>query len=73
MSMWMTRVLVLVLHKEPALFWRSIWLCNNSPRQGIVADIMRKTRAQYHYSIRQVKNKELQYKKTIYGESNCFQ
>ena len=47
------------IHKETALFWRSIWLCNNSSRQGVVADIMRKTRAKYHYSIRQVKNKEL--------------
>ena len=28
-----------------ALFWRSIWLNNNSPRQGVVADIMRRTRA----------------------------
>ena len=24
------------IHKETALFWRSIWLCNNSPRQGVV-------------------------------------
>ena len=53
------------VHKEAALFWRSIWLCNNSPRQGVVADIMRKTCDQYHYSIRQVKNKELQYKQDV--------
>ena len=35
--------------------FRSIWLCNNSHRQGVVADIMRKTRAKYPYSIRQIK------------------
>ena len=31
--------------KEIALFWRSNWLNNNSPRQGIVADIMQRTKA----------------------------
>ena len=60
------------IHKETALFWRSIWLCNNSPRQGVVADIMRKTRAKYHYSIRQVKNKELQYKKQSMARAIAF-
>ena len=45
--------------KEIALFWRSIWLNNNSPRQGIVADIMQITRAKYHYCIREVKKNEL--------------
>ena len=29
--------------KETALFWRSIWINNGSPRQGYVADIMRRT------------------------------
>ena len=47
------------VHKETALFWRSIWLCNNSPRQGVVADVMRKIRTKYHYAIRQVKNKDM--------------
>ena len=60
------------IHKETALFWRSIWICNNSPRQGVVADIMRKTRAKYHYSIRQVKNKELQYKKQSMARAIAF-
>ena len=35
--------------KEIALFWRSNWISMNSPRDGHVADIMRRTRAQYHY------------------------
>ena len=42
------------IYKEADLFW-SIWLSNYSPRQGVVADVMRKTRAKYHYAIRQVK------------------
>ena len=41
--------------KEIALFWRSIWISMNSPRDGHVADIMRRTRAQYHYTIRKLK------------------
>ena len=42
--------------KETALFWRSIWINNGSPRQGYVANIMRRTRAKYHYAIRRIKN-----------------
>lgn len=49
--------------KESALFWRSIWIENNRPKQGHVADIMRRTRAKYHYAVRNVKSKNKQYKK----------
>ena len=38
-----------------ALFRRSIWISMNSPKDGHVADIMRRTRAQYHYTIRKLK------------------
>ena len=41
--------------KEKALFWRGIWINKGSPRQGYVADIMRRTRAKYHYAIRRIK------------------
>ena len=34
---------------------RSIWINLNSPRTHIVADIMRRTRATYHYKIRKLK------------------
>ena len=60
------------VYKETALFWRSIWLCNNSLRQGVVADVMRKTRAKNHYAIRQVKNKELHYKKQSMARAIAF-
>ena len=36
-------------------FLRSIWINLNSPRTHIVADIMRRTRATYHYKIRKLK------------------
>ena len=41
--------------RKIALFWRSIWINLNSPRTHIVADIMRRTRATYHYKIRKLK------------------
>ena len=55
--------------KEIALFWRSIWLINNSSRQGVVADIMRRTRAKYPYCIREVKKNELLHKKQAMARS----
>ena len=47
--------------KEPrqtAILWHSIWKSCGSPRNGTVADIRRRTRAQYHYAIRQLKHDE---------------
>ena len=55
--------------KEIALFWRSIWLNNNSPRQGVVADIMQTSRTKYHYCIREVKKNELLHKKQAMARS----
>ena len=39
-------------HKDCSLFWHSIWTENGKPRHGIVAQIMRQTRAKYHYFVR---------------------
>ena len=39
-------------HKDCSLFWHSIWVENGKPRHGIVAQIMRQTRAKYHYFVR---------------------
>ena len=41
--------------KKTSLFWHDLWRINGSPRQGTIADIMRRTRAKYHYAIRYVK------------------
>ena len=49
--------------REIALFWRSIWISLNSPRSGIVADIMHRTRCKYHYAIRKIKNMNLKLRK----------
>ena len=42
-------------HRQTAIFWHNIWKDNNSPRSGILADIRKRTRAKYHYSLRFVK------------------
>ena len=41
--------------KKTSLFWHNLWRINGSPKQGTIADIMRRTRAKYHYAIRYVK------------------
>jgi hypothetical protein len=49
-------------HVEPArqhsIFWHRIWLDCDRPKTCLVADIMRRTRAAYHYSIRNVQRNE---------------
>lgn len=44
--------------REKSLFWHHLWLECDRPRSGAVADSMRRTRAAYHYAIRQVKRDE---------------
>ena len=44
--------------KEKSIFWHSLWIDNGRPRNGPVADCMRRTRAEYHYVIRQVKREQ---------------
>ena len=41
----------------------------NSPRSGIVADIMRRTRAKYHYAIRRLKKQSDQLSKNAMAQS----
>ncbi len=46
--------------KSRANFWHTLWKENGSPREGILAEIRRVTRARYYYAIRCVrKDKEL--------------
>ena len=41
--------------RDKSIFWHNIWMECGRPRSGIIADIMRKTRASYHYAIRKVR------------------
>jgi exonuclease III len=46
--------------RQTSLFWHKLWKENGSPHVGIVAEIRRRTRAQYHYGLRCIRrNKEL--------------
>ena len=42
-------------YADKAKFWHYIWKEDGRKRQGIIADIRRRTRAQYHYAIKSVK------------------
>jgi len=41
--------------RDKAIMWHKIWVESGRPRAGVIADIMRKTRATYHYTIRKVR------------------
>lgn len=42
-------------HKQKAIFWHNLWKSNGSPRNGVIADIRRRTRSQYHLSIKKAR------------------
>ena len=52
-----------------ALFWRNIWISMKSPRDGVVSEIMRRTRAQYHYAIRKLKRNAIALRRNTMAES----
>ena len=44
--------------REKSLLWHRIWIDCGRPRNGVVADCMRRTRAKYHYAVREVKKRK---------------
>ena len=42
-------------YRVDAKFWHSVWQSADRPNQGVLKDIMCRTRNQYHYTIRRVK------------------
>lgn len=54
--------------REQAMFWHQLWKSNDCPRIGIIADIRRRTRAQYHRVIRQVRRHEEELRSTRMAE-----
>ena len=44
--------------RDKSLLWHRIWIDCGRPRNGVVADCMRRSRAKYHYAVREVKKKE---------------
>ena len=41
--------------RETSLFWHAVWVSALRPSTGVLYDIMKKTRNDYHYAIRKVK------------------
>jgi hypothetical protein len=52
---WSSRVQLL---REKSMFWHRMWIDCDRPRNGTLADVMRRTRAAYHYAIRQTRKEE---------------
>ena len=44
--------------KAKSLFLHNVWVDCDRPKTGAVADVMRRTRASYHYAIRRVRHNE---------------
>ena len=44
--------------RQVSLFWHNMWKDQGCPHHGVVADIMRSTRAQYHSAIKWVKQND---------------
>ena len=43
-------------HRQKAIFWHNIWKECNRPREGLLANIRRTTRASYHLAVKRAKN-----------------
>ena len=57
--------------KQKALLWHSIWINAGKPKNGHLADIMRQTRARYHYAVRRTKRHATDLKNEKLAESLC--
>ena len=55
--------------KDDAIFWKNIWLECGKPPTGVVHDIMRKTKLQYHYAVRRLKRKSDELRKCKMAEA----
>ena len=44
--------------RRESIFWHNMWKDCNRPSQGVVANIMRRTRARYHAAIRSVRKRQ---------------
>ena len=45
-------------HRERAIFWHHLWKSAGSPQSGLVANIRRSTRAQYHCKVKHIKSQQ---------------
>ena len=57
--------------REHSLFWHWLWLECGKPNHGYVYDIMKRTRARYHYAIRCAKRNEYETRKLKLASTKC--
>ena len=57
--------------REISLFWHFIWKENGKPRNGVIANIARRTRATYHYAIRSAIKNQTKIRSHKMAESIC--
>ena len=55
--------------KEKSLFWHWVWIDCGKPHDGIVAQIMRSTRARYHLAVKEIKRNENELRRARMGEA----
>jgi hypothetical protein len=55
--------------REKSIFWHEVWVDCGRPRDGTVANIMRRNRASYHFAVRFVKNNRLDIIKNRFATS----
>ena len=56
-------------YAEKARSWHYIWKKDGRKWQGIIADIRRRTRVQYHYAIKLVKKQQIRLRNIKMGEA----
>lgn len=58
-------------YREKSIFWHNIWIDCGRPKLGQVADLMRRSRAQYHYAVRCAKNQNDKLRNQKLADSLC--
>ena len=56
-------------YRSKSVFRHKIWLECGRPKTGVIADIMRRTRASYHYAIRRTKKNEQEIVRQRFAEA----
>ncbi len=60
--------------KDDIVFGKSIWVSCDKPREGgVVAQIMRETKHKYHYTIRAIRKRDADLRKTWVAESLIYE
>jgi hypothetical protein len=56
-------------YREQSIFWHNLWIDVGKSKTGQIAQIMRSTRAKYHYSLRYIRKNQAYIKNNRLAES----